>query len=128
VGATLRWVARRCVDGPGVVYFTRLHLRRFRDIPAFFRDSMAIRGQARRSAGARSLVMEARPLARTFLTVSWWDDEPSVRAFVRADPHRAAMRRWHAQMAEFGNERFPGTPGVVPTVASARAALSPEGA
>lgn len=113
----LPWQASRVGDGPGVVHVTHLHLRRLRDVPAFFRTSMAIRGQAMRSPGARSLVLRAQPLARRFTTVSWWDDEAAVRAFIRTDPHRSAMRRWGPQMLDFSNHAFPGTAGAVPTVA-----------
>ncbi len=120
----LPWKADSVGDGPGVVMLTQLHLRRFRDIPAFLRDSRAIREQTMRSPGARSLFLGARPLARHFTTVSWWDDEASVRAFVRTDPHRSAMRRWGPEMRRFSNRSFPGTAGVVPTVATAEAQLA----
>ena len=117
----LPWIAERTGDGPGVVFHTRLHLRRLRDVPAFVRDSMAIRNQTMASPGARSLVLRAQPLARTFTTVSWWDDEASARGFVRTDPHRSAMKRWRPQMAEFRNRTYPGTTGVVPIIDAARA-------
>ena len=120
----LPWTAPHIGDGPGVVYVTHLHLRRLRDVPAFFRDSLAIRRQTARSDGARSLSLRAQPLARRFTTVSWWDDQAAVRAFVRADPHRAAMRRWGPEMVDFSNEAFPGTPGRVPTVAAVAGASS----
>ncbi len=120
----LPWTAADPGDDPGIVYVTHLHLRRLRDVPAFFRDSLAIRRQAMRSPGARSLLLRAQPLARRFTTVSWWDDEAAARAFVRADPHRSAMRRWGPEMVAFSNRAFPGEPGTVPTVdrAVARAA------
>ncbi len=119
----LPWIAEHVGDGPGVVLVTHLHLRRFRDIPAFLRDSLAIRDQTMAAPGARSLYLRPQPLARHFTTVSWWDDEAAVRAFVRTDPHRAAMRRWGPEMRQFSNESYPGTAGVVPTVQAA-AALS----
>jgi heme-degrading monooxygenase HmoA len=120
----LAWTADHVADGPGVVVrVTHVHLRRFRDVPAFLRDSLAIRGQAMTAPGARSLYLRVRPLARHFTTVSWWEDEAAVHAFVRTDPHRAAMRRWRAEMREFSNRSHPGTAGVVPTVQTA-AALS----
>ncbi len=112
----LPWSAQHIGDGPGVVVVTHLHLRRLRDVPAFFRDTMAIRAQTRTSPGARSLMLRAQPLARRFMTVSWWDDEAAVRSFVRTDPHRSAMRRWGPEMVDFSNRSRPGTPGVVPTV------------
>ena len=117
----LPWRASSPGDGPGVVYVTHLHLRRLRDVPAFFRVSLAIRKQTMRSPGARSLMLRAQPLARRFTTVSWWDDEAAVRAFVRTDPHRSAMRRWGPEMQDFSNRSFPGEPGSVPTVGRALA-------
>jgi hypothetical protein len=120
----LPWTAADMGSGPGVVYVTHLHLRRLRDVPAFLRDSRAIRTQTMASPGARSLMLRAQPLARRFTTVSWWDDEPSARAFVRTDPHRAAMKRWRPGMQDFRNRVLPGIAGEVPTVSAsvARAA------
>jgi hypothetical protein len=123
----LPWTAEHVGAGPGVVHVTHLHLRRLRDVPAFLRTSLAIRAQAAASPGARSLVLRARPLARRFTTVSWWDDDRSVRSFVRTDPHRAAMVRWGPEMVHFGNSAQPGTAGVVPTVASHGAAAGQVG-
>jgi heme-degrading monooxygenase HmoA len=120
----LPWQASQRGDGPGVVYVTHLHLRRLRDVPAFFRTSLAIRAQTKRSPGARSLMLRAQPLARRFTTVSWWDDQAAVRAFVRADPHRTAMRRWGPEMQDFSNRSFPGTPDTVPTVGQALASAA----
>jgi hypothetical protein len=115
----LPWTAKAVSAGPGVVYVTHLHLRRLRDVPAFLRDSRAIRAQVMATPGARSMLLRAQPLARRFVTVSWWDDEPSARAFVRADPHRASMKRWRPEMLDFSNRSFPGTPGAPPTVSAA---------
>jgi heme-degrading monooxygenase HmoA len=120
----LPWTSREVGSGPGVVYVTHLHLRRLRDVPAFFRTSLAIRRQTMRSPGARSLRLRAQPLARRFTTVSWWDDEAAVRAFVRADPHRTAMRRWGPEMLDFSNRAFAGTPGTAPTVDGVAAATA----
>ena len=118
----LPWSADRPFDGPGVVLVTELRLRRRTDVPAFFRASMAIRRQVAASPGARSLLLRAQPLAGTFTTVSWWDDEAAVRAFARTDPHRSAMRRWAPRLSSFGNRTLPGD-GTAPTVDGARSAL-----
>ncbi|WP_346621117.1 hypothetical protein [Blastococcus montanus] len=112
----LPWTAEHIAGGPGVVVTTSLHVRRLRDVPAFFRASMAIRAQTMRSPGARSLFLRAQPLARRFTTVSWWDDEAAVRAFAVAEPHRSEMRRWRPRLAEFGYADHPGVAGEVPTV------------
>jgi heme-degrading monooxygenase HmoA len=122
----LPWTAKEIGPGPGVVYVTHLHLRRLRDVPAFMRDSGAIRGQVMASPGARSMSLRAQPLRRRFTTVSWWDDEPSARAFVRTDPHRASMKRWRPEMLDFSNRAFPGTPGAAPTVSASVARAASE--
>jgi hypothetical protein len=119
----LPWNAETAHDGPGHVEVTFLHLRRLRDVPAFLRDSMAIRKQVMASPGARCLHMRAQPLARRFHTVSWWDDEAALRTFVRTDPHRTAIRRWASEMVEFYSRGYPGT-GTAPTVAEALAHAS----
>ncbi len=118
----LPWTADRPVEGPGVVLHTQLVLRRLRDVPAFMATSVAILRQVSRSPGARSALLRAEPLSRTFATVSWWDDEAAVRAFARTDPHRSAMRRWAPRLASFGNQRLPGD-GTAPTVDGVRAAV-----
>jgi heme-degrading monooxygenase HmoA len=122
----LPWTSKEIGDGPGVVYVTHLHLRRLRDVPAFMKDSGAIRRQVMASPGARSMSLRAQPLRRRFTTVSWWDDEPSARAFVRTDPHRASMKRWRPEMLDFSNRAFPGTAGGAPTVAAAVARAARE--
>jgi hypothetical protein len=118
----LPWTADRPVEGPGVVLVTELRLRRLRDVPVFMATSVAILRQVSRSPGARSALLRAEPLARSFATVSWWDDEAAVRAFARTDPHRSAMRRWMPRLASFGHRSVPGD-GTAPTVDGARAAV-----
>ncbi len=118
----LPWTADRPFDGPGVVLYTELRLRRLRDVPVFMATSLTILRQVSRSPGARSALLRAQPLARYFATVSWWDDEAAVRAFARTDPHRSAMRRWAPRLASFGNQRLPGD-GTAPTVDGVRAAV-----
>ena len=116
----LPWTAGRDVEGPGVVLFTELRLRRFRDVPAFMATSLAILRQVSRSPGARSALLRAQPAARSFATVSWWDDEAAMRAFARTDPHRSAMRRWAPRLSSFGNRPVPSA-GRMPTVDEALA-------
>ncbi len=122
----LPWTADRVFDGPGVVLFTELRVRRLRHVPAFMATSLAILRQVSRSPGARSATLRAHPLARSFATVSWWDDEATMRAFARTDPHRSAMRRWAPRLSTFGNRPVPAT-GRVPTVDEAAAAAAPTG-
>ena len=123
----LPWSSGREADGPGVVLLTELRLRRFRDVPAFMATSLAILRQVSRSPGARSALLRAQPLARSFATVSWWDDEAAMRAFARTDPHRGAMRRWAPRLSSFGNRPLPSA-GRMPTVDEALAAAVAPGA
>ncbi len=117
----LPWTAPVIGADPGVVVVTALHLRRFRDVPAFLRVSLAIARQTRRSPGARSLRLRAQPLARRFTTVSWWDDAAAVRAFAAAEPHRSALRTWRPRLTAFDYTEHAGTAGRVPTVDAALA-------
>jgi hypothetical protein len=119
----LPWTARRAFDGPGVVLLTELRLRRLRDVPLFMATSLRILRQVSSSPGARSALLRAEPLARSFATVSWWDDATAMRAFARTDPHRTAMRRWAPRLSSFGNRALPST-GSMPTVDEALAAAA----
>jgi hypothetical protein len=119
----LPWTARRAFDGPGVVLLTELHLRRLRDVPLFMATSLRILRQVSRSPGARSALLRAQPLARSFATVSWWDDAAAMRTFARTDPHRTAMRTWAPRLSSFGNRALPST-GSLPTVDGALAAVA----
>ena len=106
----LPWTADRPFDGPSVVLFTELRLRRLRDVPAFMATSLRILRQVSRSPGARSALLRAEPLARSFATVSWWDDA-------------TAMRRWAPRLSSFGNRALPST-GSMPTVDEALTAAA----
>lgn len=111
----LTWTAPDLGRGPGVVVTTHLHLTRLRDVPAFFRTSMAVYRQAVASPGARSVRLRARPLTRRFTTISWWDDEAAVSAYARAEPHRSAMRDWRTRMDTADISRHPGVEGSAPS-------------
>jgi hypothetical protein len=119
----LPWTTDREFSGPGVVLLTELRLHRLRDVPAFMATSLSILRQVSRSPGARSALLRAEPLARSFATVSWWDDQTAMRTFARTDPHRTAMRRWAPRLSSFGNRALPAA-GSMPTVDEALAAAA----
>ncbi|SFO78785.1 protein of unknown function [Geodermatophilus dictyosporus] len=99
---TLPWFSGP-VPVPGttaVVMASRFRVRRLRQVPRFFLDSMRIHRQVRAADGALGISLIARPLRREFLTLSAWRDRGSLDALVRAEPHRGAMRRHRAAMAE----------------------------
>jgi hypothetical protein len=113
----LAWTSPAPGPGPGVVVDTRLHLRRLRDVPMFFRTSLAVYRQAVQSPGARSVRMRAQPVARRFTTVSWWDDDAAARAFAVTEPHRSAMRSWRPRMDQADITWRPGVAGELPPLA-----------
>ena len=83
-----------------VVMASRFRVRRIRDVPRFFLDSMRIHRQVLQADGALGVSLVARPLRREFLTLSAWSDRKALNALVRTDPHRAAMQRHYPAMAE----------------------------
>jgi hypothetical protein len=75
-----------------VVSATRLRVRSFRFLPAFFLATNRSSGQAAASPGFRKgqLVVDH---GRVFWTVTMWDDLASMRAYRSSGAHAAAMAR-----------------------------------
>jgi hypothetical protein len=100
---TLPWQA---VERPhdqtavAVVMASRFRVRRFRDVPRFFFDSLRIHRQVLAAEGAFGVSLVAHPLRREFFTLSAWADRVSVNKLVSTDSHRSAMRRHHPVMAQ----------------------------
>lgn len=71
---------------------TRLRIRSIRFLAGFALDAVRTRGQARRAPGFRggSLLLDRR---WTFWTLTAWDSEASMRAYMTAGSHRTAMPR-----------------------------------
>ncbi|HEY2985352.1 MAG TPA: hypothetical protein VGJ38_14445 [Jatrophihabitantaceae bacterium] len=70
-----------------VVLASRLPLRRYRNIPAFLHASRAVRAQLAATKGVLGYSLDAKPIAKTFWTLSAWEDEETLRRFSQADPH-----------------------------------------
>ena len=79
-------------------FATKLPLTSHRHVPGFLRDTQRIRRQLSTSDGLVGYGLLAELGAKTFWTVSVWDDEASLRAFAAAEPHRSIMRRVPARM------------------------------
>jgi len=82
------------------VMASRLELRRLRDVPLFLAAALQIRRQMLGSPGALGLSLIARPLHRTFWTLSAWQDQAALSATVGREPHRQIMKRFRPRMAE----------------------------
>jgi heme-degrading monooxygenase HmoA len=91
----LPWTAVRTPD-PDSTYLgfaTGLPLTRYRHVPGFLRDTTKIRHQLAGASGLVGYSLLAELRAKTFWTVSVWDDDAAMRAFAGTDPHRSIIRR-----------------------------------
>jgi hypothetical protein len=78
---------------------SRLELRQLRDVPPFLTAALRIRRQMLGSPGALGVSLIARPLHRTFWTLSAWQDQAALSAAVGREPHRQLMKRFRPRMA-----------------------------
>jgi hypothetical protein len=74
-------------DRTYVVLASRLPLRGYRSIPAFLRASRAVRRQLAATEGVLGYSLDAKPIAKTFWTLSAWESDEMLRRFSHADPH-----------------------------------------
>ena len=95
-----RHTGRRIPGTPAVVMASRFQLGRARNVPRFLYDSLRIRRQVLRTPGALGVSLIARPLKRQFLTLSAWSSTEALNQLVREEPHRSAMKRHRAGMAD----------------------------
>jgi len=83
---------------------TVLPLRRYRDIPAFLALSTRVAKQVKRTDGAVRYALNTDMRRKKFWTVSAWRDRAAMRAFVQAEPHLTATKRfaqWAGEGAAF---------------------------
>ena len=90
----LRWVSPRETgrNSDAVVSASSLPASGLRSLPRFLLYTLRITGQLKRSQGLIAYSLRADLMRRRFWTMAVWSDEASLRAFVRAEPHSAAMR------------------------------------
>lgn len=110
---TLPWTPGRAqaaaIEGDVVVMASRLELTSHRRVPSFFLAAIRIRREALRSDGAVGVSLIARPIQRTFFTLSAWRDREALDAMVRTEPHRSVMAafRNHTSDATFVSWQAP---------------------
>jgi hypothetical protein len=75
-----------------VVSITRLRVRSWRFLPAFFLRAIRIGRQAAASQGNVAVKVFA-DRRRTFWTSTCWESEAAMRAFMLAPPHGPTMRK-----------------------------------
>jgi len=89
----LPWTTRAEMQ-PGSEYLvmaSHLPLQRLTSTVRFFRAVSAIRKQLAGADGLLGYTLRARPLARDYWTLSVWQDETALRAFMRTPPHVGVM-------------------------------------
>lgn len=89
---------------------TYLPLRHLWHIPAFMGMTFQLQQQLRATAGLVRYGVRAQPFSKRFWTYSVWTDRPSANAFVKAEPHATAMKRfpeWAGEGAAFADWTSP---------------------
>jgi len=89
----LPWTSRGEMQ-PGPEYLvmaSHLPLKRLTGTMRFFRAVSAIRRQLARADGLVGYTLRAKPLARDYWTLSVWEDETALHAFMRSQPHAGLM-------------------------------------
>jgi hypothetical protein len=98
---TLPWSPARSSDADPeavVVLGTQLRLGSYRHTFGFLRVAMRVRKQLIGSPGALGVSLLAKPLRKTYWTLSAWTDQESMDAFVHTQPHLDVMRRYHDRL------------------------------
>jgi heme-degrading monooxygenase HmoA len=105
----LPWLQREEIDRDRgyVAMASRLPLRRYRSVPGFLRDTLAIRRQLAGAPGLVGYALNAELMKKTFWTFSVWRDQESLDAFAASDPHRQITARLRPQMDAPRFEFFP---------------------
>lgn len=91
------WDARAGVtapgDGPVIVALTEAVLKPgLQTRSVFMAETRRVEATLRGQAGLIGWSLRMEPLGRRLWTMTVWTDEDSLRAFVRGDAHRAAVR------------------------------------
>jgi hypothetical protein len=110
--ATLPWTAPQSLpttDGTATIQVTQLQLRRMRDVPSFFAAALRIRRQMLNSPGNMGVSLLAKPLRRTFWTVSAWQDQPAISAAIAQNPHLQTMKQFRMAGSAFVRWTVPDT-------------------
>lgn len=79
---------------------SRFELKRWRDVPEFLVAALRIRKQMLQAPGVIGVSLIARPLHKTFYTLSAWTGRRALDAAVAGQPHAATMARFRTRMAD----------------------------
>ncbi|MFF8671330.1 DUF3291 domain-containing protein [Streptomyces sp. NPDC015242] len=82
------------------VFASRFETRTLWGALRFLAGTPAVLRQLRRSPGARGATLRAKPLKRTFWTLSAWESKDALHAFARAGTHGRTARALAPQMRD----------------------------
>ncbi|MFI0270461.1 DUF3291 domain-containing protein [Streptomyces luteogriseus] len=82
------------------VFASRFETRTLWGALRFLAGTPAVWRQVRRSPGVYGATLKAKPLRRTFWTLSAWESEDALHAFVRAGAHGPSSRGLAPQMKD----------------------------
>ena len=102
---TLPWKSLTVADPERqyVILLSYLPLKRVWRIPQFLAHTARIMAQLRRSRGLLGYSLRAELAAKQFWTLSAWEDEVALHAFIRTQPHTQTVM---AMMAHMGATKF----------------------
>ncbi len=103
-----RWEAVATAD-PAREYLALLSylpLRGYRGTLALFRRSQAVGAQLANTPGLIGFTFRAKILGHRFWTLSVWEDEQALMAFVGRDPHLGTMDALRPRMGDVGFFRW----------------------
>jgi hypothetical protein len=79
---------------------TRRELSSHTQVPAFFLASLRVHRQICRTDGAIGVSLIAKPLRRTFFTLSAWRDDEAIAAMIGTEPHRSVMETFRRHTSD----------------------------
>ena len=79
---------------------TNLPLLRMRATPKMIRLASAVRRQLKATPGLLGYSMDAKVFARQYFTLSAWESEEALQAFVAHSPHVETMTKLAPEMGE----------------------------
>jgi heme-degrading monooxygenase HmoA len=89
----------KSIEGPHAAMASTFTLRRYRDVVPFLRASMRLRKEAARTPGNVGLGLATNPLTKRFWTLSSWESDDALRAFVAGELHREVVTRFKGASA-----------------------------
>lgn len=99
---TLPWqqTATSTYDGKYVVMLSYLPLSHYRDTLRFYKYVQQINGQLRRTEGLLGYSFKAHIWQKDYWTLSVWEDQKALDAFIRTEPHVSVMKSMSGAMGQ----------------------------